>query len=169
MTIPFGARTGALAGLTALALVAQAEAATPASLSRSVEVAGRPAAVWAKIGSFCAIADWHPAIATCAADGKTPPTRTLTTKDHARFVELETARDGAAHSYSYTFVSSPVPVTHYSSTFSVKANGHGGSTVTWRGAYRPNPGAEQAAQGALSGIYESGLAAIKTRLASAAN
>jgi hypothetical protein len=169
MTNPFGARFGALAALTALAIAAPAGAATPATLSRSVEVSGGPAAVWAKIGPFCAIADWHPAIATCVADGKAAPTRTLTTKDQAKFVELQTAHDREAHRYSYTFVSSPVPVTHYTSTFSVRASGPGRSTVTWRGAYLPNPGQEQAAQAALSGIYESGLAAIKTRLAAAAD
>ena len=41
----------------------------------------------------------------------------------------------------------------------------GVSTVTWTGVYTPAPGKEKDASEALSGIYESGLAAIKTRLA----
>jgi len=117
------------------------------------------------IGSFCAIGDWHPAIAKCTEDGKAPSTRTLVTKDgKATFVELETARSDVEHRYSYTFTSAPVPVTNYSSTLSVNPKGPGVSTVTWAGAYTSNPGNEKDAADALSGIYESGLAAIKARL-----
>src|SRR5512146_2909657 len=43
--------------------------ASAASLSRSAEVNGTPHEIWSMIGPFCAIKDWHPAIATCAEDG----------------------------------------------------------------------------------------------------
>jgi hypothetical protein len=153
--------TAALGALAALSL--GASSATAATLTRSIDVKGTPAAVWAAIGPFCAIAAWHPAIATCASDGKAKPTRTLVTKDGARFVELQTAR--ADRSYSYSFTSSPVPVSNYSSTLSVTAKGPGVSTVTWSGSYTPNEGKAEDADAALSGIYESGLGAIKARLA----
>ena len=137
-----------------------------ASLTRSVNVKGSPATVWAAIGPFCSIAKWHPAIASCSEDGKSPPTRTLKTRaGDATFVELQTSRNETAHSYSYTFKSAPIPVTNYSSQLSVVANGHRGSTVKWSGVYLPNPGMDQAAANALSGIYESGLRSIKARLA----
>jgi uncharacterized protein YndB with AHSA1/START domain len=155
-----GCTLGALAAV--LLGVASASAAT---LTRSVDVKGSPAQVWSAIGPFCAIARWHPAIGTCTTDGKAPPTRTLVTKDGARFVELQTARSDAAHSYSYSFTASPIPVSHYTSTLSVAANGAGVSTVTWTGAYTPNEGKAKDADAALSGIYESGLAAIKAQLA----
>jgi hypothetical protein len=135
------------------------------TLSRSVDVPGSPAEVWAAIGGFCAIADWHPAIRACNEDNKTPTTRTLVTKaDGAVFVELQTDRNDAAHRYTYTFVSSPVPVTRYSSTFQVVGKGAGVSTVIWSGAYVAEPGTALAAANALSGIYESGLTAIQTKL-----
>ena len=166
MNTSIGARACTLISIAACGLTGPALSATPASLSRSVEVKGDPASVWAAIGPFCAIADWHPAIATCATDGKAPPTRTLMTREgNARFVELQTARDDARRTYSYTFASSPVPVTHYRSTLSVKASGPNGSLVTWRGTYSPNAGQADAAASTLSGIYESGLAAIQHRLA----
>nr|QQZ48766.1 SRPBCC family protein [Phenylobacterium glaciei] len=135
-----------------------------ASLSRSVDVTGAPSAVWAKIGSFCAIQDWHPAIGSCVLDGKSPPTRTLKTKDGATFVELRTARSDAEHRYAYTFISSPLPVTGYTSTFQVVSKGQGASTIVWSGAYTPNPGKAMDANDALAGIYESGLTAIKASL-----
>jgi hypothetical protein len=153
-----------VASVTASALYRADAAASPAaSLSRSVDVKGTPDQVWSKIGAFCAIKDWHPAIGACTEDGKRPSTRTLVTKDGAAtFVELQTASSRAKHRYSYTFVSSPLPVTHYASTFKVTAKAPGVSTVTWSGHYVPNAGKEADAKAALAGIYESGLAQIKT-------
>lgn len=156
-----------LAGVAlALGLVAGAVPASADTLSRSVDVRGSPAEVWAVVGPFCAIARWHPAIGSCAEDRGTPPVRTLVTKDgKATFVEVQTARSETRRSYSYVFRSAPVPVTHYASTISVAAKGDGTSTVTWKGAYTPDAGQAKAADAALSGIYESGLEAIKVRFA----
>ncbi len=135
------------------------------TLTRSVDVSGSPSEVWASIGEFCAIADWHPAIRACSEDNKTPTTRTLVTKaDGAVFVELQTDRNDTAHRYTYTFASSPVPVTRYSSTFRVVGKGSGVSTVIWSGVYVPEPGKDLAVANELSGIYESGLTAIQTKL-----
>lgn len=157
---------GALATVCALALLgANARPAAADTLSRSADVKGTPAQVWALIGPFCAIQDWHPAIGACTQDGKTPPTRTLVTKDGATFVELQTGYSFTKHRYSYTFTSSPLPVTHYASTFEVVAKNKHVSTVTWSSTYTPDPGKEQDAKNALNGIYETGLDAIKTKLA----
>jgi len=142
-----------------------ASPASAASLSRSVEVDGPPSAVWSAIGPFCAIRDWHPAIGTCTEDGKTPSTRTLVTKDgKATFVELQISSGREKQRYSYTFVSSPLPVSNYRSTLKVTARGTG-SVVTWSGDYTPDQGKEKDADGALSGIYETGLQAIKVKFA----
>jgi Polyketide cyclase / dehydrase and lipid transport len=156
--------TDTLAFAGALALSgAVASPAAAASVSRSVDVSGTPASVWAQIGSFCAIKDWHPAIGSCTFDNNT---RTLVTRDgKATFVEPRTAGSDAEHFYSYTFRSSPVPVTQYASTFKVVASGEGTSTVTWSGTFTPAPGKEKDANDALAGIYETGLASIKTMLA----
>ena len=145
--------------------VAGTAPAQTASLTRSINVQGPPAAVWAAIGPFCSIAAWHPAIASCREDGKAPPTRILKTRaGDATFIERQLSRNETNHSYSYTFTSAPIPVTNYKSVLSVVANGHGGSTVKWSGVYLPNPGMDQAAANALGGIYEAGLRSIKARL-----
>ena len=136
-----------------------------ANLTRSVEVNGAPSAVWSVIGSFCAIKDWLPPVGACIEDGKSPPTRTLVTKDgKASFVETQTARNEKEYSYSYAFVSSPLPVTNYTSTIKVTAKGDGVSVVTWTGTYTPDSGKEKDASEALNGVYEAGLAGIKARL-----
>ena len=135
-------------------------------LTRSIDVNGTPAQVWAMIGPFCAIEQWHPAIGACTKAGSNPLTRTLVTKDgKATFVEAQTMRDDKAHLYSYTFISSPLPVTHYHATLAVAAKSYGVSTVTWSGNYTPDDGKAKDAMDALSGIYQSGLEAIKAKLA----
>src|SRR5436190_12337140 len=120
------------AALCAVALGFGAMPVSAANLTRSIEVNGAPSAVWSVIGSFCAIKDWLPPVGTCVEDGKTPPTRTLVTKDgKATFVETQVARSEASHRYSYTFKSSPLPVSRYVSTIEVTDKGNGVSTVTW--------------------------------------
>ena len=89
----------------------------------------------------------------------------LVTKDgKAAFVEKQTARNDAEHSYSYAFLSSPLPVSNYTSTIKVVAKDDGNSTVIWSGSYTPDLGKEKAASEALNGVYEAGLAEIKARL-----
>jgi hypothetical protein len=100
----------------------------------------------------------------CIEDGKSPPTRTLVTKDvKVSFVEIETWRNDKEHSYSYAFLSSPLPVTNYKSTIKVTAKGDGLSVVTWTGTYTPDSGKEKDAMDALTGVYEAGLASIKAK------
>jgi Polyketide cyclase / dehydrase and lipid transport len=144
--------------------IATTSAASAATLSRSVDVHATPAAVWSVIGPFCAIKDWHPAIGTCAEKAGSAPTRTLVTKDGtATFEETQTARSDVGHRYSYIFNSSPLPVTNYTSVLQVTAKDRDTSTVTWSSRYTPDRGKELDASNALSGIYETGLGAIKTR------
>jgi hypothetical protein len=157
---------GVVSVFALLLLSAGTPPASAASLSRSVDVEGAPSAVWSVIGPFCAIKDWLPPVGTCTEDGKVPPTRPLVTKDgKATFVEVQIARSDTRHFYTYTFQSSPLPVTHYKSTIEVAARGKGASTVTWRGTYTPDHGKEKDANDALAGIYGAGLDSIKARLA----
>jgi hypothetical protein len=147
-------------------LDSSARSASAAELTRSADIAAAPATVWSLIGPFCAIRDWHPVVATCSEDGKAPPTRTLVTKDgKTTFVETEVARDETRRTYSYNFVSSPFPVTHYIGTITVGDRGHGRSHVVWHGEFTPLPGRTKDASAAFAGVYEAGLAALKTRFA----
>lgn len=136
------------------------------SLERQIDVAAPASAVWAAIGPFCAIKEWHPAIGVCVTDGKNPPTRTLITKDgNASFVETEKARDDAKFLYSYNFVTSPLPAPKYLATIRVVSKGANASTVVWHGDYTAEPGKDKDVAAALINIYETGLAAVKARFA----
>jgi hypothetical protein len=147
--------------ITLAALPAVAE-----TLSRSVDVDGTPTAVWSMIGGFCAVPDWHPAIGSCTLAARAPLTRTLVTKDGtATFVETQTANSATNHLYSYSIISSPLPVTQYAATLQVTPRAENLATVTWSSSYAPNKGQEDAASAALIGIYDTGLEVIRQRFA----
>jgi hypothetical protein len=153
-------------GLVCASLLLHGCDASAASLTRSVEVNAPPAAVWSVVGPFCAIRDWHPAIGSCAVDGGDPPTRTLVTKDgKTTFVEPQMAHSDRDRFYSYSFKSSPFPVTHYMGTIWVVPARGGWSTVLWTGTYAPLPGKDKEANDDFASVYEAGLAALKARFA----
>ena len=137
-----------------------------ATIVRSADVKASASTVWSVIGPLCAIKNWLPPVGECIEDGKAPPTRVLVTRDgKAAFVETQTARNDNEHSYSYAFLSSPLPVSNYKASIKVTAKGDGSSTITWSGSYTPDQGKENAASEALIGVYEAGLAEIKAKLA----
>jgi hypothetical protein len=137
-----------LSGLAAQALESNAKAASKLSAE----------ALWTKIGDFCGISKWHPAVEKCelSADGKT---RTLSLKGGGTIVESLVKMDPAGHSYTYAIVSGPLPVANYTSTISVTADG-AGSTVTWVGKYDAKGASDDDSKKAIDGVYDSGLKAL---------
>ena len=126
-----------------------------ASVDKSIDVKAPADKVWAKIGPFCSIKEWHPAIGQCTQSGDV---RTLTTKDgKAQFVEKQLTSSMKTMSYSYAIEKSPLPITDYKSTLKVVPKGDNESTVEWSSTYKPNTGKDQAADTAISGIYQAGL------------
>ena len=166
----------ALAGTTLLATLpgaALAHGPTRQKVVETITINAAPDAVWAKVKDFGAMNTWHPAVEACAApDGnKIGSRRTLTLKGGGSVVEdLETHSD-ADKSFSYRMKEAgPIPVTNYSSTFSVKPGSATGTTlVEWRGAfYRGSPANDpppdkndEAAVAAVTGIYKTGLGNLK--------
>lgn len=146
-----------LAGAAALSL---AFAAPAFALDSEVAMTSSmsPDALWKKVGDFCGIGTWHPAIEKCAlsADGKE---RTLSLKGGGTIVERLESRDDAARRYSYTIVSSPLPVANYHSTISVGPDAKG-SKVNWTGKYDAKGAPDADAKKTIDGIYQSGEKAL---------
>jgi hypothetical protein len=134
-------------------------AASAAEVESKVEVKGDAAAIWAKVGGWCALADFHPAVAKCEeseANGK--KRRTLTTKDGA--VIKETMLDSGATSYSYRIDESPLPVADYTASFSLTKS-KDGATIVWSAKFQPKGASEAEAEKVIQGIFDGGLGAIK--------
>lgn len=145
-----GALVGAVllfAGTSAQAVESKVREVSPQSVD----------AVWQKIGDFCGIASWHPAIAKCnlSADKKQ---RTLTLKNGAVIVERLLRWNDTRHSYTYRGVSGPLPIAHYVSTIRVTPNRAGkGSLITWSGHYDAKGASDADAKKIIDGIYAAGL------------
>jgi Polyketide cyclase / dehydrase and lipid transport len=117
-----------------------------------------PDALWKKVGNFCGIGDWHPAVEKCVlnADGKE---RTLSLKGGGAIVERLESVDDANHTYTYTIRSGPLPVTNYSSTISVSPDPKG-SSIKWVGTYDAKGVSDADAKKVIDGIYEAGEKAL---------
>lgn len=143
---------------TALAAIAALGFSTGSALALDSNVtmtsSMSPDAMWKKVGDFCGIAAWHPAIEKCVlgADGKQ---RTLSLKGGGTIVEALENWDDANHSYTYTILSGPLPVANYHSTVSV-ANDPKGSALKWMGTYDAKGASDADAKKTIDGVYEAG-------------
>ena len=143
-------------------------------------IAAAPDKVWERIGNFNDMS-WHPAIANTEGNGGNAigATRTLTLGNGGKIFEKLEKYSDDKRSLFYRIENVDVnvlPVTNYSSWLSVKTDGESGSIVTWKGAfYRGYPNNDpppelndQAAVDAVTGVYSSGLANLKSLLQSGA-
>jgi hypothetical protein len=140
------------------------------------QISAAPQTVWEMVKNFHDMS-WHPAVAKTEGGGGNDlgATRTLTLVNGGEIHEKLEKYDDTKHSFFYRIESVEVkvlPVTNYSSWFSIKPGENGDSLVTWKGAfYRGYPNNDpppelndQAAKDAVRGVYESGLANLKKLL-----
>jgi hypothetical protein len=149
-------RTTALAAAAALIVSTASAFALDSSVTMPSSMS--PDALWKKVGDFCGIGSWHPALEKCvlSADGKQ---RTLSLKGGGTIVEALEGWDDAGHSYRYTILSGPLPVTNYHSTVSVVSDAKG-SALKWMGTYDAKGAPDADAKKAIDGVYEGGAKAL---------
>jgi hypothetical protein len=171
----FGGLALAIAVLALIPAVATAHGPTRQKVTETVEINASPDKVWKVIGNFQDMS-WHPAIAKLEGSGGNDPnaTRVLTLKSGGTISEKLEKNDPEKMTYKYEITDVDVkvlPVKNYSSSISVKGDGSK-STVEWRGAfYRgfmnndpPPELSDEAAKKAVSGVYRSGLDALKQKV-----
>jgi hypothetical protein len=161
---------GAVLGLAATG-VSAASLVSAKKLEVDVDAAKVEAervAMWEKVGGWCAIAEWHPAIAKCEAskDGDTE-FRTLTLKDGG--VIKEKLIEKGSTSYKYEIVESPLPVKNYTAMFSVTPDDDDLDeiNVVWSATYDSNGKEDKEARKIIDGIFKDGLDSIKSKHAGA--
>jgi uncharacterized protein YndB with AHSA1/START domain len=155
------------ASLTAIgAVVLAAGPAGALEVTRSRDIPAPPAAVWALVGEFCAIQNWHPQVQRCILsgedddDGIRAQIRGLVVKGaQGTIAEVETARDEVGMSYSYSFIQGPLPVRAYNATLTVRPNGEG-STVIWSATFDADGMSDADAVANITGVFDAGLAGI---------
>ena len=132
---------------------------TKVSLSAKIGVSAER--LWDMVGGFHSISDWHPAIEKCdiEEDGKTT-LRRLTLAGGGEIVErLEQSDD--ERSYSYSILSSPLPIDNYQSTIRVHEDEDGNTTVDWSSEFDSAGAPESEAVAIIEGIYSAGFDNLK--------
>lgn len=152
---------------------------TPIKVDEKITIAAEPAAVWAVVGQFGAIANWHPGIKSATATGgdTVGGERIITFQNGASLKESLDEFDASRLKYSYRMFDpnlEALPVSSYSMTIGVRPAGDGGSEVEWYGRlYRGDTGNDppdtlndDAARNAMSAFLRAGLQALKSKLES---
>ena len=120
------------------------------------------ASTWKKIGGWCDIANWHPAVAKCKEYKKGDDVyRDLTLGDGAVIVERLANKTDS--SYTYEILSGPLPVKNYKSTLSATADGKK-TKVTWTGNFDAKDASDKKAEDTMAGVYQGGLDSMQKDL-----
>lgn len=126
-------------------------------------------ALWAKVGGWCAIAEWHPAIEKCEESKEGDDTfRTLTLTDGGKIKEKLV--DTGTTSYRYEIIESPLPVKNYEAQFSVTPDDDDLDEINvgWSATYDPTDGTDaKDARKVIDGIFKDGIDAIEAKYGNA--
>src|SRR3984885_10136644 len=165
--------TAIVTGLSLLACSYAWAAAPRVTTSKTVTIDASAGTVWHAVRDFNALNTWHPAVATDeiveGTNNKAGAVRLLTLKGGGTIKEKLLAFDAAGRSFKYAILEGVLPVSDYTSTFSVKSAGKNQSSVTWTGHFkRKNVGDNPAdnendktARDTMGGVYQGGLDNLK--------
>ena len=114
--------------------------------------------VWDMIGGFHSLQDWHPAVERSDIEGEGKGSmRTLHLVGGGQIVERLEQLDDEGKQYSYSIVSSPLPVANYQGTISLKEAEDGSCKVEWESEFQPSGAPENDAVQTIQGIYQAGF------------
>lgn len=132
------------------------------SVNTTIAVNGSAADVWAEVGDFGGIDNWHPAVIsaeiTSGNNNEAGAVRLLTLGDGGTIEEKLLALDDSGMVLKYAIIQGVLPVSDYTSTISVEAIDDASSRVTWSGSFNAGAGADDAtAHETITGVYQAGL------------
>jgi hypothetical protein len=125
-------------------------------IRRVMSLPRSPEQVWAEIGGFGDIAEWHPLVDKVEVfEIEGEPHRHLTLSDGELI--LERLIESGPHHYSYEVVESQLPIYDHRATLSCVAE-EGGCHVFWSAVFeRTDPSADDI----IAAFYEEGLRALR--------
>ena len=118
--------------------------------------------VWRLVGGWNALPAWHPAVETSAIE-EGGQRRRLKLADGMEITEQLEKYDGESRTYTYSIVASPMPLTDYRSTITVRREGDK-STIEWSTTFRPLGVPETAISKTLESFYETGFDNLRKML-----
>ena len=113
--------------------------------------------VWATIGNFNGVPDWHPAVEKSeqVKEGGNM-IRRLHLVGGGQIVEKLEKVDEKERLYSYSILGGPLPVANYTATIRVRETG-AGCSVEWSSEFDASGATENDATAAIRGVYEAGF------------
>lgn len=127
-------------------------------IQRWVSLPQPPEAVWAAIGGFGTIAEWHPDVVSAeVVEIEGALHRHLRTTDGG--LTLERLVEMGPHHYTYEIVESPLPLADHRATLSCVPE-KGGCHVFWAAVFEPT---DESADDIVTSFYEDGLRALGER------
>jgi len=146
---------------TGVALVIGSGSAYAITVKKRTEASGLPPEIWEVVGDFCAIKDWHPAVADCVETKEGDVTfRTLTLQDGGKIKEKLTGTEDLA--YTYEIVESPLPVKNYKSKLWLEVDDEPDrSVIYWQSDFDANGASDDDAKKTITGILADGVKGIK--------
>ena len=168
-------KKAALIAAMALPALAMADAPKPLTVVETITIKATPDQVWAAVKDFDSLDKWHPGfskdVLVKGANNTKGTVRELTIKDGPSFKEELLHFSEKKHSYTYRIIDSPLPITGYKSTLTVKPAKDGATDVTWVGHFqRKNPAdappeaeSDAGVTKLITGVYQGGLNNLKKK------
>ncbi|MGC0422987.1 SRPBCC family protein [Embleya sp. AB8] len=139
-------------------------------ISRSAVIAATPDKIWAVVGDFGALGDWHPVVPPSTIEGggdaNTPGAiRAFAIDGEVVSREQLLSHDADAHRMSYALIQVPLAVTDYVGTLAVNPHPDG-SEVVWSAVYAGDEDVVETVEAVFAeGTYGAGLTALRERFA----
>jgi mxaD protein len=159
--------------LMAASGIAFAAGAPVLKVSKSIAINASDAKVWEQTKNFSGLNTWHPAVESDkiveGSDNRVGAVRLLSLKGGGTIKEKLLGYNDARRTFKYSILEGVLPVSHYTSTFSVVPTGKNSSKVTWSGEFQrkdtgPKPADnanDKTATDTIAGVYQSGLDNLK--------
>ncbi len=144
-----------------------ASGANAADVLKSTVINHSAEKVWALIGEYGHLNNWHPAVVKLelSGDGGNGLYRSLTLPDGAILKEKLLSYSLEDMSYSYSIVEGPLPVQNYVSRITVRpGDSEGQSVIEWSSSFEPAGVDEAEAKKIVGGIYTAGFDGINDKL-----
>jgi hypothetical protein len=135
-----------------------------AKVSVSANFATSSEQVWALIGNFDGMADWHPAVerSELGAGGNL---RRLCLTGGGAAIDRLVSHDDEKRIYRYFCVESPLPVAECAGAISVRVGEDGtGSIVEWSANFAPAGFSEHDSKSVIRSVYEAGMENLRVIL-----
>ncbi|MFI6582333.1 SRPBCC family protein [Embleya sp. NPDC050493] len=139
-------------------------------ISRSAVIAATPDKVWAVIGDFGALGDWHPVVPPSTIEGggdaNTPgAVRAFAIDGDVVSREELLSHDADAHRMTYRLIQAPLAVSDYVGSLVVHPHPDG-SEVIWSATYEAGDDLVETIDAVFAdGTYGAGLTALQERFA----